>query len=329
MSLAVENLAVTASSPGQRVTLLADVSVSLEDGGTLGIVGESGSGKSMLALAIIGLLPRGIAAEGRVLLDGEDLLALPESALCHVRGARIGMVFQEPMTALNPAMRIGEQIAEGLVWHRRLEGAAARAEALRLLERVRMPDARRRFGFYPHELSGGQRQRVGIAIALAPRPKLLIADEPTTALDGTVQSEILDLLAELVDELGMSLILISHDLGIIAGMAERTLVMYAGTRFEEGPTEVVLHRPLNPYTRGLLAAMSARSPGAAPGPAARRARRLAVIPGNVPTAGQLPPGCRFASRCAMAIPACRPDEPRWRALTESHAVRCIRAEELL
>jgi len=308
--------------------LIADMGFRLEDGGTLGIVGESGSGKSLLALATIGLLPGGMRAAGRILLDGRDLLALPESELCHIRGARIGMIFQEPMTTLNPVMRIGDQIAEGLLWHREIGAAAARAEALRLLDRVRMPDAARRFAFYPHELSGGQRQRVGIAIALAPGPKLLIADEPTTALDVTVQSEILDLLAELVADSAMSLILISHDLGIIAGMAERTLVMYAGTRFEEGPTETVLRHPLNPYTRGLLLAMPQRGLAAADGPD-RRARRLASIPGSVPQARQLPPGCRFADRCAMIVPSCRPVEPAWRELTPGHSVRCIRAEALL
>jgi peptide/nickel transport system ATP-binding protein len=321
MSLAVANLAVHL---GARA-LLADLSFSLENGATLGIVGESGSGKSLLALAIMGLLPEGMRAQGRVLLDGEDLLTLPESALCHRRGARIGMIFQEPATALNPAMRIGEQIAEGLIWHRRIDAAAARAESLRLLDHVRMPDAARRFAFYPHELSGGQRQRVGIAIALAPGPELLIADEPTTALDVTVESEILDLLAELVAEARMSLILISHDLAIIAGMTERCLVMYAGTRFEEGPTERILSKPLNPYTGGLLAALPERAQAAGD----RRARRLAGIPGNVPAAGRLPAGCRFADRCAMAIVACRPAEPVWRALEPGHGVRCIRAEALL
>jgi len=225
-------------------------------------------------------------------------------------------------------MRIGDQIAEGLLWHRKIGAAAAHAEALRLLNRVRMPEAVRRFAFYPHELSGGQRQRVGIAIALAPGPKLLIADEPTTALDVTVQSEILDLLAELVADSAMSLILISHDLGIIAGMAERTLVMYAGTRFEEGPTETVLRHPLNPYTRDLLLALPPRGL-AVTNARDRRARRLASIPGSVSPAGRLAPGCRFADRCAMVIPACRPVEPAWRELTPQHGVRCIRAEALL
>jgi peptide/nickel transport system ATP-binding protein len=330
VSLALEHLSVRATTPEGLLPILADVSFRLSDTATIGIVGESGSGKSILALAVIGLLPKGMAAGGRILLDGQDLLALSEAELCHVRGARIGMVFQEPATALNPAMRVGDQIAEGLLWHRRIDRAAARAEALRLLDRVRMPEARRRFTCFPHELSGGQRQRVGIAIALAPEPKLLIADEPTTALDVTVQSEILDLLADLVTELGMSLILISHDLGVIAGLTERTLVLYAGTRFEEGPTESVLARSLNPYTRGLLAALPERGPEAAVGNHSdRRARRLASIPGNVPQLGRLPPGCRFVNRCSMAIAACQPIEPAWRELRPGHGARCIRAQELL
>jgi peptide/nickel transport system ATP-binding protein len=310
--------------------LLADMSLSLEDGATLGIVGESGAGKSLLALAIMGLLPAGMQVEGGVLLDGRNLLELAESELCHVRGRRIGMIFQEPTAALNPAMRIGDQIAEGLLWHRDLGAAAAKAEALRLLERVHMPEPRRRLAFYPHELSGGQRQRVGIAIALAPGPDILIADEPTTALDVTVQAEILDLLASLVAESRMSLILISHDLGIIAGMVERTLVMYAGTRFEEGPTEAVLRRPLNPYTRGLLGALPERALAQRPAePRQQRGWRLAGIPGSVPEPQRLPSGCRFADRCGLAIPACWPVEPSWRQLLPQHAVRCIRAEALL
>jgi peptide/nickel transport system ATP-binding protein len=330
MTLQVESLGIGlaaetgATSGGGR--LVEDVAFDLPDSATLGIVGESGSGKSLLALAVIGLLPKGIAATGQVLLDGRDLLSLPEAKLCHVRGASIGMIFQEPMTALNPAMRIGDQIAEGLAWHRGTGRAEARAEALRLLDRVRIPDAHHRLHAYPHELSGGQRQRVGIAIALAPGPKLLIADEPTTALDVTVQAEILDLLDELVGELGMSLIVISHDLGVIARMADRTLVMYAGTRVEEGPTEVVLRQPLHPYTRGLLAAMPHRLAPAEGG--ARRALRLASIPGGVPKAGQLPPGCRFTPRCPAAIAACGAAEPAWRAIQPGHAARCIRAEEL-
>jgi peptide/nickel transport system ATP-binding protein len=330
VSLALQDLSVKLATRQGLFPILADVSFRIPDGATLGIAGESGSGKSVLALAIMGLLPNGMIAEGRILLDGQDLLALSETELCRVRGARIGMVFQEPATALNPAMRVGDQIAEGLLWHRRIDKTAAKAEALRVLDRVRLPEARWRFACYPHELSGGQRQRVGIAIALAPGPKLLIADEPTTALDVTVQSEILDLLADLVDETRMSLMLISHDLSVIAGLAERMLVLYAGTRFEEGPTESVLKQSLNPYTRGLLAALPKRAAeSASGGQTERRARRLASIPGNLPQTRSLLPGCRFVDRCSMAISACQPVEPAWREIRPGHGARCIRAEELL
>jgi peptide/nickel transport system ATP-binding protein len=236
-------------------TLVENVSFTIPTGATLGIVGESGSGKSLMALAVMGLLPREIRAAGRVVLDGVDLMRLSERELQRVRGAKIGMIFQEPMTALNPAMRVGDQIAEGLLRHKSIGRAEARAEALRLLERVRIPDAKRRIDAYPHELSGGQRQRVGIAIALAPGPSLLIADEPTTALDVTVQAEVLDLLGELIAELGMSLLIISHDLGVIASISERTLVMNAGKCMEEGETEQVLRRPAHPYTQKLIAAL--------------------------------------------------------------------------
>ncbi len=235
-------------------TLVEDVSFEVETGDTLGIVGESGSGKSLTVLALAGLLPRGMTAEGRVLLDGTDLLRTPERDLERVRGARIGMVFQEPMTALNPSMRIGDQVAEGLVRHGQLSRPAARAEALRWLDRVRIPEAGRRFGAFPHELSGGQRQRVGLAIALAPGPGLLIADEPTTALDVTVQAEVLALIGDLVADLGMGLILVSHDLGVVASIAARTLVMRAGRVVEAGDTAEVLRRPAQPYTRALIAA---------------------------------------------------------------------------
>jgi peptide/nickel transport system ATP-binding protein len=329
--LDISNLSVRIATPQGSVAVVEDASLSLAPGETLGIVGESGSGKSMLALATVGLLPQGASATGRVLFDGQDLLALSEAAMCRVRGARIGMIFQEPMTALNPAMTVGDQIAEGIVWHRGdVTGRrAARAEALRLMDRVRIPDAKRRFGAYPHELSGGQRQRIAIAVALALGPALLIADEPTTALDVTVQAGILDLLDELVRETGMALMIISHDLGVISDMADRTLVMYAGTRVEEGETADILRRPAHPYTRGLLAAMPRRRRGhaAATGGGAE-GRRLETIPGAVPAPGRLPPGCRFSARCAFAVDACRAAEPGWRTpFDPEHGVRCIRAEE--
>jgi peptide/nickel transport system ATP-binding protein len=281
LTIEVDISAIRLDRPRQQpATLVENVSFTIPTGATLGIVGESGSGKSLMALAILGLLPREIRAEGRVVLDGVDLMRLSEHQLQHVRGAKIGMIFQEPMTALNPAMRVGAQIAEGLLRHKPIGRAEARAEALRLLERVRIPDARRRIDAYPHELSGGQRQRVGIAIALAPGPGLLIADEPTTALDVTVQAEVLDLLGELIAELSMSLLIISHDLGVIASISERTLVMNAGKCMEEGETERVLRRPMHPYTQKLIAAL--------PRPAKDKAPNLAVAASPIETSALLP-----------------------------------------
>ncbi|WP_035714036.1 ABC transporter ATP-binding protein [Azorhizobium doebereinerae] len=322
MMLEVRDLAIDIARPdAEPLRLVNDVSFRLAAGRTLGIVGESGSGKSMLLKALIGLLPGTIRATGSILFDGTDLLALGEAEMCRVRGRRIGMIFQEPMTALNPAQRIGDQIAEGIRWHRRVSAAEARAEALQWLERVRIPDARRRIDTYPHEMSGGQRQRVGIAIALAMRPDLLIADEPTTALDVTVQAEILDIFDELVSDLGVGLILVSHDLGVIGRIADETLVLYAGTRMEEGPTEAVLRHPRHPYTRGLLAAMPRRGGGVGAG------GDLPTIPGTVPSLAALPPGCRFANRCGCVTEACRAAEPAWRTAADGRGLRCILGPE--
>jgi peptide/nickel transport system ATP-binding protein len=248
-------------SDGVAARVVDDVSFDLAQGETLGIVGESGSGKTMLALAIMRLLPAIARASGEILLGGDNLLALSETEMCAVRGGRIGMIFQEPMTALNPAQRVGTQIAEGLILHRSLAQREARQQAIDLLERVRIADARRRVDCFPHELSGGQRQRVGIAIALALQPGLLIADEPTTALDVTVQKEILDILDELVSDLRMSLIFISHDIGVIGRIADSTLVMFGGRKMEQGPTARVLRAPTAAYTQSLLAAMPRRTRG--------------------------------------------------------------------
>jgi peptide/nickel transport system ATP-binding protein len=259
--LKVNSLRVDISgSDGRTVRVVDDISFELMQGATLGVVGESGSGKTMLALAIIGLLPGVARAAGEVLLDGENLLALSETSMCQVRGRRIGMIFQEPMTALNPAQRVGTQIAEGLILHGATH-AAARTAAIELLERVHVPLAKQRVDAFPHELSGGQRQRVGIAIALALKPKLLIADEPTTALDVTVQKEILEIFDELVTDLGMSLIFISHDIGVIARIADTTLVMLNGKQMEQGPTAQVLRHPSADYTRTLLSSMPRRTRG--------------------------------------------------------------------
>ncbi|WP_018064997.1 ABC transporter ATP-binding protein [Martelella mediterranea] len=259
MMLDIRNLRVSFPDRrgGQR-EVLHGIDLSLAKGETLGIVGESGSGKSVLALAVIGLLPRTARAEGEILLDGENLLALPERRLTRLRGAKIGMIFQEPMTALNPAMTAGSQIAEALRLHRPISRAEARLEALRLMDMVRIRDAKARINSYPHELSGGERQRVGIAIALALKPRLLIADEPTTALDVTVQAEILDIIDDLVAELGVGLILISHDIGVIARMSDRVLVMHDGEKMEEGGTEDVLRHPAHDYTKTLLASLPRR-----------------------------------------------------------------------
>ncbi len=248
-------------SDGVTARVVDDISFELAQGETLGVVGESGSGKTMLALAIMRLLPAIAKPTGEIWLGDHNLLVLSEPAMCQIRGGRIGMIFQEPMTALNPAQRVGAQIAEGVVLHTGVSQRAARARAIELLERVRIPEAARRIDAYPHELSGGQRQRVGIAIALALKPQLLIADEPTTALDVTVQKEILDILDDLVTDMGMSLIFISHDIGVIGRIADRTLVMFGGKQMEQGPTAQVLRAPSAAYTQSLLAAMPRRTRG--------------------------------------------------------------------
>ncbi len=253
--LAVEDLQVAA--PGGQA-ILHGISLRLERGETLGVVGESGSGKTMMALALMGLLPDGMTAQGRLLLDGAALPAPGSDDWDAIRGRRIGMVFQEPLTALNPAMTVGDQIAEGLVWHRDMPWDQARREAVRLMDRVRIEQAEERAGRYPHQLSGGQRQRACIAIALALRPALLIADEPTTALDVTVQREVLDLLAQFVAEERMALMIVSHNPGVLAYASGRIMVMRRGHVAETGATRDVLTRPAHPYTQALLAAMPRR-----------------------------------------------------------------------
>ena len=315
--LEVRGLCVTLPTARGPVQVLRDVSFTMARGQTLGIIGESGCGKSMTALALMGLLPEGAQVSGSIRLDGQELTTLDERALCALRGARIGMVFQEPMTALNPLHTIGRQIAEPLRLHRGLSAAAARAEALRLLQRVRLPQAAQRLDAWPHQLSGGQRQRVVIAIALACGPDLLLADEPTTALDVTIQREVLDLIGELVAADGMGLLLISHDLGVMAQTVRRLLVMYAGRVVESGPTADVFRRLAHPYTRGLFAAR--------PRLGLARGTRLATIPGRVPDLAALPAGCAFAGRCALAEPACSAAPPPLVEVGRDHHARCIKA----
>ena len=321
MLLSVQDLRVRLRGPQGPVEAVRGVDLELAAGETLGLIGESGCGKSLTAMALMGLLPEGAATTGRVLFQGRDLLAARERELAALRGRRIAMVFQEPMTALNPLHRVGRQVAEPLRRHLGWDAGAAQAEALRLLDRVGLPDAVRRAEAYPHQLSGGQRQRVAIAMALACQPELLIADEPTTALDVTVQAQILDLLAGLVAERGMAMILISHDLGVIAENVERMLVLYGGQVLESGPTAAVFARLGHPYTRGLLAAR--------PRLGAARGTRLATIPGSVPELHELPPGCPFAGRCALATAECRTTRPPPLTLQPGHAVRCLHLQEVL
>ena len=316
--LDVRDLRVTLPTAQGPAQALRGVSFALERGGTLGLIGESGCGKSMTALALMGLLPEGAGVSGSIRFEGRELTALDEDALCRLRGDRFAMVFQEPMTALNPLHPIGHQIAEPLRLHRGLAAGAARAEALRLLERVQLPQARERLDAYPHQLSGGQRQRVVIAIALACGPDLLIADEPTTALDTTIQQEVLDLLDELRRDGGMALLLISHNLDVMAAHVERLAVMYGGSIVESGPTQQVFERLAHPYTRGLFAAR--------PRLGTDRAVPLATIAGRVPALHEMPAGCVFADRCAWAVDACRTALPAPTAVSAGHSVRCIRWE---
>lgn len=263
----------------------------------------------------MGLLPEAAQLSGSMVFDGQPLHQLPEKALCALRGRRMGMVFQEPMTALNPLHTIGHQVAEPLRLHLGLSRSAARAQALRLLDKVQLPQAAQRLDSYPHQLSGGQRQRVVIAIALACGPDLLVADEPTTALDVTLQREVLQLISGLVQQDGMALLLISHDLGVMADTVQRLMVMYAGTVVESGPTAAVFDRLAHPYTRGLFAAR--------PRLGLARGTRLATIRGRVPDIHSMPAGCAFAPRCDRASDACRSQPPALHALGAGHATRCL------
>ncbi len=316
--LSVEGLTVAFATGRGPVNAVEAVTLAMEPGEILGIVGESGSGKSVTALAIMGLLPRPPAriVAGRVLFDGADLLTLSERRLRRLRGPGIGMVFQEPMSSLNPVFTIGDQIGETLRAHERLGPAARRARTVALLDRVGIPSAARRLDDYPHQMSGGQRQRVMIAIALACNPRLLIADEPTTALDVTIQAQILDLLLELRAERGMGVMLITHNMGVVAETADRVLVMYSGRVVEQSPVATLFDHPAHPYTRGLLDCVPSLE---------NDLHRLQAIPGTLPDPARRPPGCRFAPRCTLHIPDCDTAVPPLLPLAPGHEAACIRA----
>jgi oligopeptide/dipeptide ABC transporter ATP-binding protein len=303
----------TALGPARAVDR---VTLDISKGEVLGMVGESGCGKSMTALAVLRLVPQpGRIVDGRVLLDERDLLAAPPVALQGVRGKRIAMIFQEPMTALNPVITVGEQIAEMIRLHLRLSRAAAKTRTIELLRLVGIPSPDKRWSDYPHQLSGGMRQRVMIAMAISCDPDLVFADEPTTALDVTVQAQILDLLADLRERLGMAMVLISHNLGVIAQVAHRVVVMYAGRIVEETTTGRLFADPRHPYTQGLLASLP-------PADLRRgRPRRLSAIPGTVPTLGAIPGGCAFAPRCPLVMDRCTQDPPLIPTRAD-HRARC-------
>jgi peptide/nickel transport system ATP-binding protein len=315
--LSVEDLRVVfRDAEGRETVAVDDGRFRVARGATVGIVGESGSGKSVTALAIMGLLPRqGATATGRIAFDGLDLLTQPEAVLRDLRGDRIAMIFQEPMTSLNPSFRVGDQIVEAIRRHRGGTAAAARARALEMLRRVRIPAPERRIDDYPHRLSGGMRQRVMIAMALACDPQLLIADEPTTALDVTIQAQILHLLRRLREETGAAVVMITHDLGVVAETCDEVVVMYAGQVVETAPVAAIFRAPQHPYTVGLLGALPRID---------RRAERLAVIPGTVPAPSDVPSGCRFAPRCPFRVDRCA-EPPPLVEVTPGQSSRCWRA----
>jgi peptide/nickel transport system ATP-binding protein len=301
-----------------------DVSFSVGRGKTLAIVGESGCGKSVTALSILRLVPDppGRIVSGSIVFEGTDLLGLDEAEMRAIRGNRISMIFQEPMTSLNPVMTIGRQITEAVRLHRSMPAKQAWQQAVEMLRTVRIPVPEQRAREYPHQLSGGMRQRAMIAMALACRPALLIADEPTTALDVTIQAQILALMLDLQKQLGMALVLITHDLGVVAQTAQRVIVMYAGRKVEEADVETLFAHPRHPYTRGLMASIPAL-----PSPGSKTGARLAEIPGIVPSLTKLPAGCAFAPRCELAIARCHQEYPPLQDWGGNHLAACWRAAE--
>jgi oligopeptide/dipeptide ABC transporter ATP-binding protein len=315
--LRIEGLQTHFYTEAGTVRAVDGVSLTVRKGETLGIVGESGCGKSVTALSILRLIPNppGMIVGGNIFLEGRDLLQLPENEMRKVRGASISMIFQEPMTSLNPVFTVGDQIAEGIRLHQRLSKRESWNKAIEMLRVVRIPDPERRVGEYPHQMSGGMRQRVMIAMALSCNPHLLIADEPTTALDVTIQAQILELLNQLKAEMGMAVMLITHDLGVVADTAARVAVMYAGRLVEEAPVLELFTNPLHPYTQGLLNSIPRIEKS-------ERRPRLLAIPGMVPDLLDLPQGCKFQARCLKIFEPCGGEEPELKTVGPEHRVRC-------
>jgi len=318
--LDVRDLRTSFFTPRGEARAVDGISFSVDPGRTLGLVGESGCGKTMTALSILRLTPpSGRIVGGEINFDGRNLLALGDEAMRRIRGNQIAMIFQEPMSSLNPVFTVGNQIAEAVRLHQGLSRRAAREKAIEMLKLVEIPEPERRVDEYPHQLSGGMRQRVMIAMALSCHPRVLIADEPTTALDVTIQAQILDLLASLQARLGMAMILVTHDLGVVAERADEVAIMYAGRIVERAPVVPIFERPLHPYTRGLLRSI--------PKVGAEMRRRLEAIPGLVPDLLSLPDGCHFRDRCPRAIERCEVIDPPLEELHPAHWAACIRATE--
>ncbi len=323
MLLRVTDLVTSFRTDEGVLRAVDEASFEIDAGTTVGIVGESGCGKSVTALSIMRLLPEpaGKVEHGKIELDGEDLLRFPERKMQNVRGNKVSMIFQEPMTSLNPVYTVGAQIVEAIRIHQKKSRGEAREHAIEMLKLVGIPSPESNVDSYPHQLSGGMRQRVMIAMALACKPKLLIADEPTTALDVTIQAQILELLKKLQEQLGMAVLLITHDLGVVAEYAKDVVVMYAGRVVERAPVKEIFAQPRHPYTKGLLGSIPVPTKGG-------ERKRLPTIEGMVPDLRHLPKGCRFADRCSMVIDDCRKAEPELVEIEAGHFARCIRAKEV-
>lgn len=321
--LEVKNLSTHFFTRAGTIKAADDVSFAIESGSTLALVGESGSGKSVTSLSIMRLVPpAGRIVAGEIIFNDRDLMKLDDDQMRRLRGREVAMIFQDPMTSLNPVYTVGDQISEAIALHQRLTRKKAWAKAVEMMKRVKIPDAERRASDYPHQLSGGMRQRVMIAMALSCKPKLLIADEPTTALDVTIQAEILELLKNLRQDFDLSMLLITHDLGVVAETADRVAVMYAGRIVEEAPVRESFHNPRHPYTEGLLRSVPRLTDEG------MKQRRLETIEGTVPNLVHLPQGCKFAPRCAYVIEECRKEEIPLLAVNAEHRARCIRFDKV-